>query len=268
MQNENQNKDLIFTSYNRKDLEVVQMISGRLRNQGIDLWLDTQKLLAGSEWLAELEAVILRSRAAVIFKGPHGFGNFQREEISALFKLHADQKLLLIPALLPGASGKDAGVFLGNIHHVDFRLRNPDPFGEILSALVLNAPAKMALIESSAQQPDWAHPLVQWIVNDMTNLKDMDTYGRSYIEAKRWPEALYIYHRLARLAIGQSNRLYADSYLQIGRIHFLAGQRDQAEKKWEIGLRIYRDYFPTGLSQVEKLISAMRNRSPAYSPAE
>jgi tetratricopeptide (TPR) repeat protein len=267
MSNESTKKDLIFASYNRKDLEVVQTISSRLRNQGIDLWLDTQNLLAGSEWLTELEAVILGSRAAVIFKGPHGFGNFQREEISALFKLHADQKLLLIPALLPGASGKDAGVFLGNIHHVDFRLRNPDPFGELHSALVLNAPAKIALIESSAQQPERAHPLVQWIVNDMTNLKDMDIYGRRYIEAKRWPEALYIYHRLARLAIGQSNRLYADSYLQIGRIHFLAGQRDQAEKKWEIGFRIYRDYFPADLPKVDELINAMRNKAAAYSPA-
>ena len=133
MPNESTKKGLIFSSYNRKDLEVVQMISSRLRHQGIDLWLDTQNLLAGSEWLTELEVVILKSRAAVIFKGPHGFGNFQREEISALFKLHADQKLLLIPALLPGASGKDAGLFLGNIHHVDFRLRNPDPFGELLS---------------------------------------------------------------------------------------------------------------------------------------
>lgn len=268
MPNESTKKGLIFSSYNRKDLEVVQMISSRLRHQGIDLWLDTQNLLAGSEWLTELEVVILKSRAAVIFKGPHGFGNFQREEISALFKLHADQKLLLIPALLPGASGKDAGLFLGNIHHVDFRLRNPDPFGELLSGLAQNAPAKIALMQSSVQQPEVAHPLVQWIVNDMTNLKDMDTYGRRYIEAKRWAEALYIYYRLARLAIGQSNRLYADSYLQIGRIHFLAGQRDQAEKKWEIGLRVYRDYFPADLTKVEKLISAMRNRAAAeYSPA-
>ena len=174
MPNESTKKGLIFSSYNRKDLEVVQMISSRLRHQGIDLWLDTQNLLAGSEWLTELEVVILKSRAAVIFKGPHGFGNFQREEISALFKLHADQKLLLIPALLPGASGKDAGLFLGNIHHVDFRLRNPDPFGELLSGLAQNAPAKIALMQSSVQQPEVAHPLVQWIVNDMTNLKDME----------------------------------------------------------------------------------------------
>lgn len=268
MPNETTKKDLIFASYNRKDLEVVQVISGQLRHQGIDLWLDTKNLLAGSEWLTELEAVILRSRAAVIFKGPHGFGNFQREEISALFKLHADQKLLLIPALLPGASGKDAGLFLGNIHHVDFRLRNPDPFRELLSGLALNAPAAIPLMQSSVRQPEVAHPLVQWIVSDMTNLKDMDTYGRRYIEARRWPEALYIYHRLARLAIGQSNRLYADSYLQIGRIHFLAGKLDQAEKKWEIGFRVYRDYFPEDLPRVEKLISAMRNRVAAYSPVE
>lgn len=264
MPNDSTKKDLIFSSYNRKDLEVVQMISSRLRHQGIDLWLDTQNLLAGSEWLTELEAVILRSRAAVIFKGPHGFGNFQKEEISALFKLHADQKLLLIPALLPGASGKDAGLFLGNIQHVDFRLRNPDPFRELLSGLEQNAPAEITLMQSSVQQPEAAHPLVQWIVNDMTNLKDMDTYGRSYIEAKRWPEALYIYYRLAGLAIGQSNRLYADSYLQIGRIYFLAGQRDQAEKKWEIGLRVYRDYFPADFPQVQKRINAMGNRAVAY----
>jgi tetratricopeptide (TPR) repeat protein len=267
MPKETAQKDLIFTSYNRKDLEIVQTISGQLRSHGRDLWLDTQNLLAGSEWLAELEAVVLRSRAAVIFKGPYGFGNFQREEVSALFKLHADQNLLLIPALLPGASGKDAGLFLANIHHVDFRLRNPDPIGELLSGLAQDVPSKTVPLQSLVQQPDAAHPLVQWIVNDMTNFKDIDSYGRRYIKAKRWPEALYIYHRLARLSIRQSNRLYADSYLQLGRIYFLAGQRDQAEKKWEIGLRVYRDYFRADLSQVERQVSAMRNKAAAYSPA-
>src|SRR5437764_8510149 len=113
MADDKQKKELIFGSYNRKDFEAVQAIRLRLQHHGIDLWLDTQKLVSGTEWMTELEGAILRSRAAVIFKGPHGFGNFQREEVSVLFKLHADQKLLVIPALLPGASGKDAGLFLG-----------------------------------------------------------------------------------------------------------------------------------------------------------
>jgi tetratricopeptide (TPR) repeat protein len=136
----------------------VQAIQRRLQGYGMDLWLDTQKLVVGAEWLTELEAGILRSRAAVIFKGPY---------------------------------------------------------------------------------------------NDMDNLKEMDRYGRGYIEARHWPEALYIYHRLAKVAISQSKRGYADSYLQIGRIHFLAGERDKAEKRWEVSLRIYRDYFPEELARCE-----------------
>lgn len=107
MANENGEKSLIVGSYNRKDIAIVQAIQRRLPGYGMDLWLDTQKLVVGAEWLTELEAVILRSRAAVIFKGPYGFGNFQREEVSALFRLHADQELVVIPALLPGASGQE-----------------------------------------------------------------------------------------------------------------------------------------------------------------
>lgn len=267
MADENQAQSLIFGSYNRQELEIVQTIKLKLQSRGLDLWLDTQRLLAGREWMAELEAVILRSRAAVIFKGPHGFGNFQREEVSVLFRLHADQKLVVIPALLPGASGKDAGLFLGSIHHVDFRLKNPNPLDELVAGLAQNMPAHKTSAQPPGLVPSAAHSLVQWIVNEMINLQEIDSYGRRYIEAKRWPEALYIYHRLASLAISRSNRVYAESYMQIGRIYFLAGERDKAEKKWEISLRIYQDYFQAELPRLRDQLNAIRARAAANSPA-
>jgi tetratricopeptide (TPR) repeat protein len=266
MEDENKEKDLIFGSYNRKDIRVVQTIQGRLGDQGISLWLDTRELRPGVEWLTAIEAAIRRSRAAVIFKGPEGFGNFQRQEVSALFKLHADKELVVIPALLPGASGKDAGLFLGNIQHVDFRRRNPDPMNELISAVRGYGPPKIYSLQPSSCDPDVAHPLVKWIVNEMDNLKDIDRYGRQYVQAKRWPEALYIYHRLAKLAIGRSNRAYADTFLQIGGVYFLAGQPAIAEKKWEITLRIYQDSFREELGRVRKQLGSIKSQSPTHSP--
>jgi tetratricopeptide (TPR) repeat protein len=267
MAHANQEKSLIFGSYNRRDLEIVQRIKSRLHSRGIDLWLDTEELLAGMEWIDQLESVIHSSRAAVIFKGPYGFGNFQRQEVSVLFNLHADHSLVVIPALLPGASGKNAGMFLGNIQHVDFRLRSPDPLRALELGLMENVPSKAKAAQAHSLESGAAHPLVRWIVDDMDNLTDIDNYGRQYIKAKRWPEALCIYRRLANLAIGRSNRAYADSYLQIGRIYFLAGERDLAEKKWEISLRIYRDYFPNELCQLQEQLNALKRiREAAHVP--
>jgi tetratricopeptide (TPR) repeat protein len=266
MPDENTRKHLVFVSYNRKDLKVVQVIGKRLQSCGLDLWLDTQALHPGMEWMTELEDAISRSQAAVIFKGPHGIGSFQREEVSVLFKLHADRQLLLIPVLLPGASGKNAGLLLGNIQHVDFRLRAPDPLSHLLSSLTRYVPTKTQVLQPS-NALHTAHPLVQWIVDEMDNLKGIERYGRLYIEARRWPEALYIYYRLANLAISRSNRAYADSYLQIGWIYFLAGERDKAEKKWEISLRIYNDYFQTEVPLLRRKLSEIRAKPVGQSPA-
>jgi tetratricopeptide (TPR) repeat protein len=100
----------------------------------------------------------------------------------------------------------------------------------------------------------------------MDNFGDIDRYGRLYVYAKRWPEALYIYYRLANLAISRSNRAYADSYLQIGRIYFLTDQPEEAEKKWEISRRIYQDSFRSELDQLERRVEAIRTSRAAYSP--
>jgi tetratricopeptide (TPR) repeat protein len=112
-----------------------------------------------------------------------------------------------------------------------------------------------------------ANPLVQWIVKDMDNLTEIDRYGRMYIRARRWPEALFIYQHLASLALSRSSRAYAGSYLQIGKIFFLTGEREKAEKKWEIGLQIYQDHFPSELSRLRQDMESFKTEA-AGSPRE
>ena len=48
----------VFLSYARPDAQVVDRIASDLRRQGVHLWMDRQDLVAGQEWLPQIEQAI------------------------------------------------------------------------------------------------------------------------------------------------------------------------------------------------------------------
>src|SRR4051812_44501734 len=111
-----------FLSYHSRDRELVLPIAKFLRDAKIRIWIDQDELRPGLPWQTGLQEAIRASAAAVIFFGPHDFGDWQRPEISALLQRMAKKGIPVIPVLLPGASKEpDLGVFLEQNTWVDLR---------------------------------------------------------------------------------------------------------------------------------------------------
>jgi WD40 repeat protein/energy-coupling factor transporter ATP-binding protein EcfA2 len=140
----------VFLSHNRADAPVVERIAERLRDEGLQPWLDRWQAAPGSRWQREIAQGLRTSRACAVFVGPHGLGDWAREELEvAQDRATKDPRFRLFMVLLPGALHPDDPSldFLANRTWVDLRagIIDRDGFQDLLSAIT-GAPRRTATI--------------------------------------------------------------------------------------------------------------------------
>lgn len=112
----------VFLSFHNRDRDVVRLVAGSLRKKGIHAWMDEDELRPGLPWQDGLQDAISASKAAAVFLGQHGFGDWQRVEVRVLLDRMAHDGLAVIPILLPGSPAEPVlGDFLRQSTWVDFR---------------------------------------------------------------------------------------------------------------------------------------------------
>jgi TIR domain len=57
----------VFLSYSRTDAPMVDRIARDLTRNGVDLWMDRQNLVAGQEWLPQINRAISSADFMVVF---------------------------------------------------------------------------------------------------------------------------------------------------------------------------------------------------------
>jgi hypothetical protein len=93
----------VFLSHNSRDKPVVERVGEKLRRGGIEPWLDKWHLTPGGQWQDELGVALRACAACAIFVGPHGLGDWVREEMAvALDRAAKDRGFRLFLVLLPG----------------------------------------------------------------------------------------------------------------------------------------------------------------------
>src|SRR5271166_2010966 len=115
-----------FLSYNSHDRSAVEELAGRLRAEGLALYLEVWELLPGREFQPGLAEALSDSKTCTAFLGPNGLGPWQKEEIQvAIDKRVRNPDFHVIPVLLPGAERPRRGAvahleFLINASWVEF----------------------------------------------------------------------------------------------------------------------------------------------------
>ncbi len=124
----------VFVCHNSRDKPEVRRLCARLREQGVLPWLDEEGLLAGDQFVPELERAIEAAPSVAICFGPQGMGRWQKQEYYALVQKFVEQRagagrrFRVIPVLLPGAP-PDPGLppFLRGCQWVDLRRGGDEP---------------------------------------------------------------------------------------------------------------------------------------------
>ena len=110
----------VFLSYDSDDHCVVEDIARKLRDEGLEPFLDRWYLAPGMRWRSELEKKLSSSKAVAIFVGRGEMGSWQQREVDVVLDLQSrDANLPVIPVLLPGCEPPLG--FLGQLTWVDFR---------------------------------------------------------------------------------------------------------------------------------------------------
>ncbi|MGH8904604.1 MAG: TIR domain-containing protein, partial [Egibacteraceae bacterium] len=137
----------VFLSHNNADGAVVERIAERLQREGIKPWLDRWALTGGDAWQPGIVNGLRASKACAVFVGPHGLGDWAREELGvAQDRATNEFDFRLFMVLLPGAikPGDPSLAFLANRTWVDLRPGIDERFQDLLSA-ISGAPSRPPL---------------------------------------------------------------------------------------------------------------------------
>ena len=120
---------MIYISYNSDDLTAVQYFVQKLKQQGMDVWLDVEMLLAGDALTDKIERGLRLSSSVILCLGSSGLGHWQKDEISVSRELSQERaSFRVIPVLLPGADLKAVPVMIRATVLIDFRETLEDTF--------------------------------------------------------------------------------------------------------------------------------------------
>ena len=111
----------VFLCHSHVDSDAVHALYARLKNGGVDAWLDREKLLAGQNWEHEIRKAILKSDVVIacLSRGFNKQEGFRHEELKiALEKasLFPEDETLIIPVRLEIC---DMPKSLRHLHRVD-----------------------------------------------------------------------------------------------------------------------------------------------------
>ena len=112
----------VFLSYNSADHGVVEDIARKLRDEGLEPFLDRWYLAPGARWRSKLEDTLSSCKAVAIFVGPGEMGSWQQREVDVALDLQSrSPNLPVIPVLLPGCEPPLG--FLRQLTWVDLRTK-------------------------------------------------------------------------------------------------------------------------------------------------
>jgi len=127
----------VFLSHNSQDRSAVEWIACRLRDAGIEPFLDKWHLIPGENWQPAVEKALAASKAVAVFIGPSGISPWNNEEMRTALSIasRSRDEYRVIPVLLPGADENALTGFLSQRTWVDFR--NGLDKEEVLQRLVM-----------------------------------------------------------------------------------------------------------------------------------
>lgn len=178
-----------FLSHNTADKPAVEALAHRLRQAGLEPWLDKWNLVPGEPWQAALADALDACATCVVFIGPGGIGPWQNEEMrAAIDRRVSGGAFRVIPVLLPGAERDERSrlpSFLVATTWVEFRdgLDDADAFHRLVCGVrgVAPGPGPTAVVLAKdcpyrgLQAFDVKHApfffgreaLTDWLLNDL-----------------------------------------------------------------------------------------------------
>ncbi len=126
----------LFLAHNSLDKAQIRAIAARLKQRKLRPWIDEEQILAGRSFQNMILYAVPRVRAAAVFVGPNGLGEWQQEEVEMLMDKCKKENKPLFLVRLPGLKEipQELG-FLEQKHWVSFDPSVNQALNDIESAI-------------------------------------------------------------------------------------------------------------------------------------
>ena len=112
----------VFLAHSSKDKSLIRQLYGKLKDRGIQPWLDEEEIAPGTSFQDEIQQAITQIKTAAICIGQGGLGPWQTLEMKSFISQCVNRKIPVIPVLLPGVEDiPESLLFLREFHAVSFR---------------------------------------------------------------------------------------------------------------------------------------------------
>ena len=247
----------IFLSHSGEDTSAAKELAGHLRQAGLEVWLDAERLKPGDRWMEEIEHAMGQAAALLVYVGRSGVRNWVDNEVRvALDRNTRDRGFRLIPVLGPESDPESLPLFLKQLQWVHFREGFADPakLKDIIGAVSETEPQSISVL-GPGKAP-------------FSGLRAFDVedallfYGR-----ERETEELLDRLRLNRfLAVVGASGSGKSSLVRAGLIPALHRGRFHDGKVWIPSWRVA--IFRPGNDPLRELAKVLPDLDPALSAAE
>ncbi len=112
----------VFLAHSSKDKPLIRQIYRKLKDVGIQPWLDEEEIAPGTKFQDEIQQAIGRIKTTAIFLGQGGLGRWQALELKSFISQCVNRDIPVIPVLLPGVEEiPEELIFLQEFNAVLFR---------------------------------------------------------------------------------------------------------------------------------------------------
>ena len=128
----------VFLCHAHSDRDKVRVLYSRLKREGVDAWLDKEKLLPGSDWELEIRKAVREADVVVVcLSKQFNQAGFRQKEVRIALDTAMEQpegEIFIIPARLEECENLES---LSRWHWVD--LFEEDGYEKLVSAIELRA---------------------------------------------------------------------------------------------------------------------------------
>lgn len=122
----------VFISYSRRDREFVARLTQDLQTNGVEVWLDTAEIVAGTNWQQEITNGLMRAEVLLYVASQNSVQSaWVERELEEFFAM--DKRV--IPLVLDDAGAENLPNFLQKFQWVDFRANYDQALQKLLVAL-------------------------------------------------------------------------------------------------------------------------------------
>lgn len=126
-------KEQIFISYSRRDDAIMQRVVKFLRDKGLDVWVDNEKLVPGTPvWELELEKAIKRSIAVLVLLSPD---SKESKWVTRELVVAERHEKRIFPILVRGDEDSSLHFRLSTHQYIDFRQKEARGLNELHKAI-------------------------------------------------------------------------------------------------------------------------------------